>query len=70
MGQGIQDGPSKIRGIKSLKNLKWYNLLRHTISLQIFKKLSPANFIWSIPEHLDPFISSRKLVFIVTLIVY
>ena len=36
MGQLFWNGPSKIGGRQLLKNLKWYGLLRQTISLQIF----------------------------------
>ena len=36
MGQSIKNGPSKIFGRQPLKNLKLYDLLKQTISLQIF----------------------------------
>ena len=49
----FKNGPSKICGRRSLKNLKWYGLPKQTISLQIFKRLSSANFTWSILEYLD-----------------
>ena len=35
------NGPSKICGRQPVKNLKWYGLLRKTISLQVFKGYSP-----------------------------
>ena len=44
--------PSKIYGRRYLKNLKWYNLFKQTISLQIFKKLFSINFTWFILEYL------------------
>ena len=32
----FKNGPSKMFGRESLKNLKWYDLLRKTLSFQIF----------------------------------
>ena len=37
----FKNGPSKICGRQPSKILKWYGLLRHTISLQIFKSCLP-----------------------------
>ena len=51
----FQDGPSEICGRQPLKNLKWYGLLRQTISLQIFWRLSFTNFTWSILEYFVPY---------------
>ena len=48
------NGSSKTCARQSLKNLKWYGLLRQTVSLQIFERLSSTNFTWSILEYLDP----------------
>ena len=45
----FKSGPSKICGRYPLKILKGYCLLKQTISLQIFKRLSSTNFTWSIP---------------------
>ena len=44
---------SKTCARQSLKNLKWYGMLRQTISLQIFERLSSTNFTWSILQYLD-----------------
>ena len=44
----FKNWPSKICGRQPLKNLKWYSLLRQTISLKIFYRLSSTNFNWSI----------------------
>ena len=38
----------------ALKNLNWHRLLRQTISLQIFQRLSSTNFTWSILEYFAP----------------
>ena len=38
-------GPSKICGRQPLKNLRWYGLVRQTISLQIFERLSSTNLL-------------------------
>ena len=44
-----------------LKELQWHGLLKHTISLQIFQKLSSANFTWSILEYFVPTKAAAKL---------
>ena len=43
-----------------LKELQWHGLLKHTISLQIFQKLSSANFTWSILEYFFPTKAAAK----------
>ena len=50
----FKNGPSKICGRKPLENLKWYDLLKQTISLQRFWRLSYTNFTWSILEYFFP----------------
>ena len=50
----FKNGPSKICGRQPLENLKWYDLLKQTISLQRFWRLSSTNFTWSILEHFFP----------------
>ena len=52
-GKVFKTGPSKICGRQPLRNLKWYGLLRQTISLQNFSRLSSTNFTWSIFEYLS-----------------
>ena len=47
--QVFKNGPSKICGRQPLKILKW------TISLQIFQRLSSTNFTLSILEYLDAY---------------
>ena len=54
-GKVFKNGPSKICGRQRYEDLKWYGLLRQTISLQIFKKLSSSNFTWSILEYFFPY---------------
>ena len=49
-----KNGSSKLCGRQPLKNLKWYGLPKQTISLQFFKRLSCANFTWSIFEYFVP----------------
>ena len=46
-GKVFKNGPSKICGRQALQTFN-YGLLRQTISLQIFKKLSYTNLTWSI----------------------
>ena len=41
----FKNRPSKISGQQHLKNMKWYGLLRQTISLQIFKGCLPQIFL-------------------------
>ena len=48
-------GSSNICGRQPLKNLKGYGLLKQTISLQIFQRLSSTNFTWSILEQFVPY---------------
>ena len=43
-----------------LKNLKWHGLLRQTISLKFFNRLSSTNFNWSIFEYLDPYLNETE----------
>ena len=50
----FMSGPSKICGRQPLKNLKDYGLLKQTISLQTFKRLSSTNFTWSTIEYFVP----------------
>ena len=50
----FKNGPSKICGRQPLENLKWYDLLKQTISLQRFWRLSYTNFTWSILEYFFP----------------
>ena len=45
---------NKIFGRQPLKNLKGYDLLTQSISLQIFERLSSKNFTWFILEHFVP----------------
>ena len=52
----FKDRPSEICGRDSLKDLKWYGLLKQTISLQIFYRLSSTKFTWSILEYFVPYI--------------
>ena len=47
----FKNGPREICGRQSLKNLKWYGLLKQT-----FWKLSSTNFTWPILEYFVPFI--------------
>ena len=44
MGKVFKNGLSKICGRQSLKNYKGYGLLRQTISLPVFQRLSCTNF--------------------------
>ena len=46
----FKNGPGEICGRQPLKNLKGYALLKQTISIQIFERLSSTNFTWSILE--------------------
>ena len=48
-----KNGSSKICGWQSLKILKWYGLLRETISLQTFLRLCSTDFTWFTLEYLD-----------------
>ena len=50
----FKNGPSKICGRQPLENLKWYDLLKQTICLQRFWRLSYTNFTWSILEYFFP----------------
>ena len=54
----FKNGPSKSCGRQLLKNLKWYGLLRQTISLQNFYRPSSRNFTWFILVYLDPYAST------------
>ena len=47
----FQNGPSKISGRQPLKNLKDYGLLKQTMPLQIFQRVSSTNFTWSVLEY-------------------
>ena len=51
----FNNGPSKICGRQSLKNLKGHDLLKQTISFQIFQRLSSTNLTWSILEYFVSF---------------
>ena len=55
MGQSIQEWVSKICGRRPLKNLKGYRLLKQTIFLQIFYRLSSTNLTWSALEYFDSY---------------
>ena len=55
----FKNGPSKTCGRQPLKNMKRCGLLRQTISLQIFQRLSSANFAWSILEYFYPYVRYR-----------
>ena len=57
----FKNGPSKICGRQPSKNLNWYDLLRQTISLQIFERFSSTNFTSSILEYLDSFIIIKNM---------
>ena len=48
----FKNEPSRICGRQPLKKLKGYGPLKHTIFLQIFRRLSSTNFTWSILEYL------------------
>ena len=50
----FKNEPSDICGRQPLKNLKGYGLLKQTISLQIFYRLSFANFTKPILEYFVP----------------
>ena len=50
---------NKFCGRQPLKNLKGYGLLKQTISLQIFLRLSSTNFTLSILEYFVPFSGSN-----------
>ena len=52
----FKNRPSEICGREPLKDLKWYGLLKQTISLQIFYMLSSTKFTWSILEYFVPYI--------------
>ena len=39
----------------AFKKLMWYGLLRKTISLQMFERLSSTNFTWSILQYFVPY---------------
>ena len=51
----FKNGPSKIYERQNLKNWKGYGLLKETISLQIFQRLSSTDFTSSI--HDGPFLN-------------
>ena len=51
----FKNRPSKIWGRQPLKYLKGYGLLKQTISLQNFWRLSSTNITWSILEYFIPF---------------
>ena len=55
--KALKNGPSKICEIQTSKNLKRYGLLKQTISLQSFSKLSCKNFVWSIPEYFVSYVT-------------
>ena len=44
----IKNGPSKIFGWQSLKNLKWYGLFKTNYTTLNFSKLTFTNSMWSI----------------------
>ena len=50
----FKNGPNKNCRGQPLKNLKGYGLLKQTLPLQIFQKLSFTNFTWPIPEYFVP----------------
>ena len=49
----FKNGPSEICGRQLLMTV--IVLLKHTISLQFFKRLSSTNFTWSILEYFVPY---------------
>ena len=57
MRQIYKNRPSKICGTQHLKCLKWYGLLKHNISLQVFKGCIPQ-FL------LDPFLNTLFKIFL------
>ena len=59
----FKNGPNKICGRQPLKILKWYGLLRQTISLQIFLRLSSTNFAWSILENFVSYMRQDQISF-------
>ena len=63
----FKTGPSQLCGRQPLRNMIFKNLIKQTISLQIFQRLSSTNFTWCILEYFVPninnHIQSKKLVF-------
>ena len=60
--KAFKSGPSKICGRQRLQNLKGYALLKQTMSLQIFQRLSSTNFTWSTLEYLDSYVSKFRAI--------
>ena len=59
-------GPRKIFGRQPLKNLKGYGLFKHTVSLQIFQRLSSTNFTWSTLAYFVPYVAMFRLELLIT----
>ena len=55
MGQSIREWTKY--GRHPLNVLKWYDLLRQTISIQVFQRLSSTNFTWFILEYFASFLT-------------
>ena len=65
----FKNRPSKTCGRQPSKHLERYDLLKQSISLQIFWKLSPRNFSWSILEYFVPYNHFKTILHIVTFVI-